>query len=167
MSWDERWLFILLTLMELLIITVYAFFCFVDIGGIVDHHCLYFLLFCWHWWNCWSSLFKLSFVLLTLVELLIITVYTFFCFVDIGGIVDHHCLYFLLFCWHWWNCWSSLFKLSFVLLTLVELLIITGYTFFSYKYWIGCTYLVICLQEFVCEKKNWRKNCYTTLRQSV
>jgi hypothetical protein len=26
------------------------------------------------------------------VELLTITVYTFFCFVDIGGIVDHHCL---------------------------------------------------------------------------
>jgi hypothetical protein len=47
---------------------------FVDIDGIVDHHCLYFLLFCWHWWNCWSSLFILSFVLLTLVELLIITV---------------------------------------------------------------------------------------------
>jgi hypothetical protein len=23
---------------------------------------------------------------------------TFFCFVDIGGIVDHHCLNFLLFC---------------------------------------------------------------------
>ena len=38
-------------------------FCFVDIGGIVDHHCLY-------------------------------------CFfvVDIGGIVDHHCLYCFLFC---------------------------------------------------------------------
>ena len=31
--------------------------------------------FCWYWWNCWPSLFK-----------------TFFCFVDIGGIVDHHCL---------------------------------------------------------------------------
>jgi hypothetical protein len=37
----------------------------------------------------------LSFVLLTLVELLFITVYTFFCFVDIDGIVDHHCLNFL------------------------------------------------------------------------
>ena len=32
--------------------------CFVDIGGIVDHHCL---------------------------EVIV-------CFVDIGGIVDHHCL---------------------------------------------------------------------------
>jgi hypothetical protein len=29
---------------------------------------------------------------------------TFFCFVDIGGIVDHHCLSFLLFCGYWWNC---------------------------------------------------------------
>jgi hypothetical protein len=35
---------------------------FVDIGGIVDHHCLIFP-----------------------------------CFVDIGGIVDHHCLIFLCF----------------------------------------------------------------------
>jgi hypothetical protein len=26
------------------------------------------------------------------------TAYTFFCFVDIGGIVDQHCLHFLLFC---------------------------------------------------------------------
>jgi hypothetical protein len=32
-----------------------------------------------------------------LVELLTITVQTFFWFVDIGGIVDHHCLNFLLF----------------------------------------------------------------------
>jgi len=36
---------------------------FVDIGGIVDHHCLNFILFCW--------------------------------FVDIGGIVDHHYLNFI------------------------------------------------------------------------
>ena len=42
----------------------------VDIGGIVDHHCL-----------------KL---LLTLVELLTITVYK--TIVDFGGVVDHHCL---------------------------------------------------------------------------
>jgi hypothetical protein len=27
------------------------------------------------------------------------------CFVDIGGIVDHHCKNFLLFWWYWWNCW--------------------------------------------------------------
>jgi hypothetical protein len=31
------------------------------------------------------------------VELLSSTVYTFFCFVDIGGIVDQHCLHFLCF----------------------------------------------------------------------
>jgi hypothetical protein len=49
---------------ELSTITVSAFFSFVDIGGIVAHHCLK----------------------------------TFFCFVDIGGIVDHHFLNFLLVC---------------------------------------------------------------------
>jgi hypothetical protein len=36
-------------------------------------------------------------VLMILMELLTITVYTFFCFDDIDGIVDHHCLNFLLF----------------------------------------------------------------------
>jgi hypothetical protein len=45
-------LFCLLILVELLAITVKAFFCFVDIGGIVDHQCLNFLLFCSYWWNC-------------------------------------------------------------------------------------------------------------------
>jgi hypothetical protein len=59
-------------------------------------------LFCWYWWNSWPSLFKLSFVFLILVELLTITVKAFFCFVDIGGIVGHQCLNFLLFCWYWW-----------------------------------------------------------------
>jgi hypothetical protein len=44
---------------------------------------------------------------------------------DIGGIVDHHCSNFLLVCWYWRNCWPSLFKLSFVLLILDELLTIT------------------------------------------
>ena len=34
-------------------------------------------------------------------------------FVDIGGIVDHQCLIFLLFCWYWWNCGPSTFNLSF------------------------------------------------------
>jgi hypothetical protein len=38
-----------------------------------------------------SSLLKLSFVFFILEELLAITVKTFFWFVDIGGIVDHHC----------------------------------------------------------------------------
>jgi hypothetical protein len=46
----------------------------------------------------YQQLFKLSFVLLILVELLTITVKAFFCFVDIGGIVGHQCLNFLLFC---------------------------------------------------------------------
>ena len=45
--------------------------CFVDIGGIVGHH-------------CWEVIA---------------------CFVDIGGIVDHHCweviVCFFLYCW---NC---------------------------------------------------------------
>jgi hypothetical protein len=117
--------FVLLILVELLAITVKAFFCFVDIGGIVGHQCLNFLLFCWYWWNYWPSMYKLSFVLLILVELLAMTVKAFFCFVDIGGIVGHHCLNFLLFCWYWWNYWPSLLKLSFVLLILVELLAIT------------------------------------------
>jgi len=70
---------VLLMLVELLTITVVTFFCFVDVGGIVDYHCS-------------------NFALLMLVELLTITVLTFFCFVDVGGIVDHHCCNFLLFC---------------------------------------------------------------------
>jgi hypothetical protein len=55
--------------------------CFVDIDGIVDHHCLNLKVWggCWYWWNCWPLLFKLEgerwlFVLLILVELLTITV---------------------------------------------------------------------------------------------
>jgi predicted nucleic acid-binding Zn ribbon protein len=37
-------------------------------------------------------------------------------FVDIGGIVDNHCLniLFCCCCWYWWNRWQSLFKLSFL-----------------------------------------------------
>jgi hypothetical protein len=46
-----------------------TFFCFDDIDGIVDHHCLNCLLFWWYWWNCWPSLFKLSFVFMILMEL--------------------------------------------------------------------------------------------------
>jgi hypothetical protein len=90
-SRSKRWFFGLLILEELLTITVKTFFRFVDIGGIVDHHCVNFLLVCWYWRNCWPSLCKLSFGLLILVELSIITVKTFFWFVDIGGIIDHHC----------------------------------------------------------------------------
>ena len=117
--------FVLLILKELLTITVQTFFWFVDIGGIVDHHCSNFLLVCWYWMNCWSSLWKLSFGLLILEELSTITVKTFFCFVDIGRIVDHHCSNFLLVCWYWRNCWPSLLKLYFGLFVLVELLTIT------------------------------------------
>jgi len=46
LSLGERLLFVLLILLELMAITVEAFFrreiivCFVDIGGIVDHDCL-------------------------------------------------------------------------------------------------------------------------------
>jgi hypothetical protein len=121
----------LLILVELSTITVKTFFCFVDIGGIVYHLCLInFLLFSLYWRNCWPSLLKLSFGLLILEELLTITVKTFLWFVDIGRIVDHHCSNFLLVCWYWRNCWPSLFKLSFVLLILVELLTITVYTLF-------------------------------------
>jgi hypothetical protein len=86
---------------ELLTITVKSFFCFVDIGGIVDHYFSNFLLVCWYWRNCWPSQLKLSSGLLILVELLTITVQTFFWFVDIGGIVGHHCSNFLLVCWYW------------------------------------------------------------------
>jgi hypothetical protein len=166
MYWGERWF--LLILVELLTITqwveVRGDFCwywwncwpslnefrrevifvrgdFVDIGGIVDHHSMYwderwFLLilvelltitqwvevkgvFCWYWWNCWPSLNELKWDII---------------FVDIGGIVDHHSMnlgerWFLLilvelltitqwievrgdFCWYWWNCWPSLNELN-------------------------------------------------------
>ena len=111
-------------------ITVKTFFWFVDIGRIVDHHCSNFLLVCWYWRNLWSSMLNLSFVLLILVELLTITVKTLFCFVDICRIIDHQCKNFLLFCWYWRNCWPSLFKLSFGVLILEELLTITVETFF-------------------------------------
>ena len=37
-------------------------------------------------------------------------------FVDISGIVDHHCLNFLLLCWHWWNCWPSLLNFLFIII---------------------------------------------------
>jgi MFS superfamily sulfate permease-like transporter len=118
-----------------------------DIDGIVDHHCLNFLLFCRYWWNCWPSLFKLSFVLSILMELMVNN------FINIiktkeslnsdgqqfhqyhqnkrkfkqwwSTIPSHHCLNFLLFWWYWWNCWPSLFKLSFVLMILVELFTLT------------------------------------------
>ena len=83
---------------------------FVDIGGIVDRHCLY--KYCHTGW---------LFVFLILVELLTVIVYINIViqvtvrFVDIVRIVDRHCLYKYChtgncsFCWYWWNCWPSLF----------------------------------------------------------
>jgi hypothetical protein len=57
--------------------------CFIDIGRIVDHHCL---------------------------EVVV-------CFVDIGGINDHHCLEVVVcfvdiggIIWYWWNCRPSPFR---------------------------------------------------------
>jgi hypothetical protein len=41
---------------------------------------------------------KESFIIDVMVELLTITAKAFFWFLDIGGIVDHHCLNFLLVC---------------------------------------------------------------------
>ena len=67
---------------------------FVDIGGIIDHHCLNFLCF------------------VDIGGIIDYHCLNFLCFVDIGGIIDYHCLNFLLFCWYWWNYWPSLFKLS-------------------------------------------------------
>ena len=42
--------------------------------------------FCWSWWNYWPSLFELYFH--NAFE-------NIYCFIDIGGIVDHHCFNFL------------------------------------------------------------------------
>ena len=44
----------------------------------------------WYWWNCWTSLFNLIFLNYTVWGEREVVV----CFVDIGGIVDHHCLNF-------------------------------------------------------------------------
>jgi hypothetical protein len=66
-------------------------------------------------------------------EILIITVSTFFCFVDIGGIVDHHCLNFLMFCLYWRNCWLSLLKHSSNLNKPKESLSSDGRQFLQYK----------------------------------
>jgi hypothetical protein len=66
------------------------------------------------------------------VELLTITAKIFFCVVDIGGIVEHHSLNFLLLCLYWRNCRPSLFKLSFVLKT-KESLSYDGQQFHQYQ----------------------------------
>jgi hypothetical protein len=106
---------------------------------IVDHHCLNYLLFCWYWWNCWPSMFKLNSGGQQFHQyqqnkrkfkrwwstIPSISSKQKKGFDDIDGIVDHHCLNFLLFWWYWWNCWPSLFKLSFLLKILMEMLTIT------------------------------------------
>ena len=124
--------------------------CFVDIDGIVDHHGLIwkpstckliffvfrcwevivrFLVrgdcsFCWYWWKCCLSLFKLwqspaciALFMLRCSEMVVR-------FVDIGVVVDYHCL----------NCgqhqpvlfilYSGVQRWLFFLLILVELLTI-------------------------------------------
>ena len=91
--WGERWLFVLLILVELLTVIVYINIViqvtvrFVDIVRIVDRHCLY--KYCHTAW---------LFVLLILLELLTIIVY-------INIVIQGDCS----FCWYWWNSWSSLF----------------------------------------------------------
>ena len=87
---------------------------FVDIGGIIDHHCLSFLLFVDigriidH--HCLSFL-----CFVNIGRIIDHHCLSFLCFVDIGRIIDHHCLSFLfiviycicrfcfLICW-----WTSL-----------------------------------------------------------
>jgi hypothetical protein len=122
--------------------------CFVHFGGIVDYHCLSFLLFCWYWMNCWPSLFKLSYVLFILEELLTITIF-FAVMVNNSTNInktkerlnsdgrqfhqyEQNKRKFKQW-WstiptistNWWNCWPSLFQLSFVLFILEEMLTIT------------------------------------------
>ena len=77
--WDERWLFLLFLLVELLTITF--FFVFVDLRWEV------LILLCWYWWNCWPSL---SF----LCSLIWGERYLYF-YVFTGGLIDHHCLFFV------------------------------------------------------------------------
>ena len=69
--------------------------CFVEIGKIVDHHCLKMVVY--------------------FVEIGEIVDYhcleVIVCFVEIGEIVDYHCFRGDCFlCWNWWNCWPSLFR---------------------------------------------------------
>jgi hypothetical protein len=116
-------------LVELLTITVLeVIVCFVYIGGIVDHHCFRGdCLFTKQtitsktvMVNNSTNIYKAKQSPLNsdgqqfyqyiqkyiLVELLTITVLeVIVCFVDIGGIVDHHCFRGdCLFCIYWWNC---------------------------------------------------------------
>jgi len=117
--------FLLMILLELVTISVETVFCFDDITGIAGHLCLNCLLCWWYYWNCCTSLLKLSFVLMILLELVTISVETVFCFDDFTGIAGHLCLNCLLLWWYYWNCWTSLLKLSFVLMMLLELVTIS------------------------------------------
>ena len=124
-------------------------FNFVIVCGLFEwkHRCFivcFFLNWYW-WWNCqegavWDLIYQFNtttFVCLSQARAWIFNItWSFLCSMIWGerwlfivlildGIVDHYCLNFLLFCWYWWNCWPSLFKLSFVLLILVALLTIT------------------------------------------
>ena len=92
---------------------------FVDIGGIVDQHCLNFLLFCWYQCRGIVNYHCLNFLLLWWYQCRGIVNYhclnfLLLCWYQCCGIVNYHCLNFLLFCWYWWNCRPTLFKLSFL-----------------------------------------------------
>jgi hypothetical protein len=64
-----------------------------------------------------------------------------------------------LFCWYWRNCWLSLFKLSFVLLILEELLTVTAETFFCFVD-IGENVDHQCLDFSIC---SYWWNCWPSL----
>jgi hypothetical protein len=109
-------------MVELLTITAKAFFWFLDIGGIGDHHSLNFLLPISTKQKKVLSLMVTNYSNINkpkeslsnrdgkqflqyqqnkrkfIKHFSTIIVKTFFWFVDIGGIVDHHCLYFLFIC---------------------------------------------------------------------
>jgi hypothetical protein len=76
--------------------------------------------FCWYWWNCWPSLWEV------IVR-----------FVDIGGIIDHHCERWLLVLLILVELLTIIERLSFVLLILVELLtiIVRGDRSFCWNWW--------------------------------
>jgi len=96
----------------------------------VDHHCLQFLFILVIVNNDIQLDFQRHIFALSVFVFSELILEVVLCFVDVGAIVDHHCLNFLfifcgqwvnirggsLFCWCWCNCWPSLFKLSFHIL---------------------------------------------------
>jgi hypothetical protein len=105
---------------NLLTITISIFFCFVDLGGIVDYHYIHFRLFCWSWSPRSTKQKKIYIVIVNNST-------------KINKIKENlYSVNFLLFCSSWWNCWLSLYNFSFVLLILVELLTITISIFFCF-----------------------------------